>query len=309
MTAPPSPPSTHRRAWWALALLSGIWGYNWVVMKLAVRDASPVAFSGLRSFLGALSLFAVLAWRRVPLAPGRLPQVAVLGLLQTTAFAGLTVWAVTLGGAGRTAVLVYTMPFWTLAFAWWFLGERIRGAQWLVVALALVGLVLLVEPWGMQGELPGKLLAVGAGVVWALSSVVAKRLAIRTGDELLSVTAWQLLLGSVPLLAVAPLVSARPIHWTPGFMVALAYNAVPANALAWLLWLYILSKLPAGLASLSMLATPVVGVFSAWVQLGERPNLGEALGMTSVALALVLLTWLRAARAAGPVRGGALKGG
>jgi drug/metabolite transporter (DMT)-like permease len=282
--------SSYRLAGWALVLLSAIWGYNWAVMKVAVRDASPVTFTALRALLGAIALFVVLAWRRIPLAPTRLPAVALLGVLQTTAFVGLTVWAVAIGGAGRTAVLVYTMPFWMLAFAWWFLGERIRGSQWVVVALALAGLVLIVEPWGMRGELPGKLLAVAAGITWAASAVVAKKLAIRSNNELLSVTAWQMLLGSVPLVIIAPIVSATPIHWTGSFIAALAYNAVPANALAWLLWLYVLNKLPAGVAGLSMLATPVVGVLAAWIQLGERPSAMEAGGMALVAAALALLS-------------------
>jgi drug/metabolite transporter (DMT)-like permease len=282
--------SSFRRAGWALVLLSAIWGYNWVVMKIAVQDASPVTFTALRTFLGALSLFVVLAWRRIPLAPRRLPAVALLGLLQTTIFVGLTVWAVSIGGAGRTAVLVYTMPFWMLMLAWWFLGERIRGSQWIVAALAFAGLLLIVEPWGMEGELPGKLPAVVAGVFWAVSAVVAKKLAIRSSDELLSVTAWQMLLGSVPLVIIAPFISPTPIHWTGSFIAALVYNAVPASALAWLLWLYVLNKLPAGVAGLSMLATPVVGVLAAWVQLGERPSVIEAGGMVLVAAALTLLS-------------------
>ena len=43
--------------------------------------------------------------------------------------------AVAGGGAGRAAVLVFTMPFWTMLLAWPVLGERVRGMQWLAVAL------------------------------------------------------------------------------------------------------------------------------------------------------------------------------
>ena len=41
------------------------------------------------------------------------------------------------GGAGRTSVLVFTMPFWTMLMAWPVLHERVRGTQWLAVAFAL----------------------------------------------------------------------------------------------------------------------------------------------------------------------------
>ena len=272
-------------------LLSVIWGYNWVVMKVALRDAGAFDFTALRTVLGALSLFAVLAWRRAPLAPKNIPAIALLGLLQTSAFIGLAMWAVDLGGAGRTAVLVYTMPFWVLVFAWPMLGERVRGWQWFAVALAFVGLVSILEPWRLHGELLSKLLAVSAGMAWAASVIVAKKMRIRDREAALSVTAWQMLFGAIPLVLVALAVPGRPVHWTGSFVAALFYNVIPANALAWLLWLYVLNRLSAGLASIGMLATPVLGVIAARVQLGERPGALETAGMALIGIALALFSY------------------
>jgi len=48
------------------------------------------------------------------------------------------------GEAGKTAVLLYTMPFWVILLAWPILGERIRGLEWLAVILAFAGLVCIV---------------------------------------------------------------------------------------------------------------------------------------------------------------------
>jgi len=279
-----------RRAWWALIALSVIWGYNWAVMKVAMRDAGAVDFAVLRAVLGSLSLFLVLVWRRAPLAPAGFRGIALLGFLQTTAFFGLIVWAVSIGGAGKTAVLAYTMPFWVLVLAWPILGERIRGAQWLAVAVAFAGLLFILEPWHLHGEMLGEILAVVAGIAWAASVIVAKKLDISGKERLLSVTAWQMLLGSIPLVAIAMFVPSQPIHWTGTFIVALLYNVILGNALAWVLWLYILNNLPAGVASLSMLATPVLGVLAAWIQLGERPSATEGLGMLLVGVALALFS-------------------
>ena len=68
----------------------------------------------------------------------------------------------------------------------------------------------------------------------------------------------------------------------------LAYNVLLANALAWFLWLYTLRVLSAGRAGLGTLATPVVGVTAAWIQLAERPSLAETIGMALVVGALGL---------------------
>ena len=153
----------------ALTLLALIWSYNWVVMKVGLRYAQPFTFAALRTFLGAASLFALLVLLRRSLRPPPLLWTVAIGLLQTTAFVGLLMWALQSGGAGKTSVLTYTMPFWLLVLAWAFLGERLHGAQWVAVALALCGLVLVLEPWRLQGAF-SSLLAVGGGFCWAASA-------------------------------------------------------------------------------------------------------------------------------------------
>jgi drug/metabolite transporter (DMT)-like permease len=282
----------------ALALLALIWGYNWVVMKVGLEYAQPFTFSALRTSLGALGLFALLVVMRRPLRPPPLGYTIVIGLLQTTGFVGLLMWALDSGGAGRTSVLTYTMPFWLLLLAWAFLGERVRGVQWLAVALALAGLVLVIEPWHLRDAF-GSALAVAAGFCWAASAVVVKRLQRRHEVDVLSLTTWQMLFGSLPLLMIAALTWEGGPEWASTFVWALAYNVILANALAWFLWLFGLRRLSAGAAGIATLATPVIGVTAAWVQLGERPTAGEAAGMACIigALAIVTVRGLVAGRA------------
>ena len=274
----------------ALALLALIWGYNWVVMKVGMQYAQPFTFSALRTLLGAVSLFALLLALRRPLRPPPLRWTIAIGLLQTTGFVGLMMWALQSGGAGKTSVLTYTMPFWLLLLAWAFLGERLRGVQWLAVALALGGLVLVLEPWRLQGTF-SSLLAVAGGFSWACSAVVVKRFQKAHGDvDILSLTAWQMLFGSLPLVLIAVLTWQGSPDWTPAFAAALAYNVLLGNALAWLLWLFGLRRLSAGAAGIATLATPVIGVAAAWIQLGERPSAGEAAGMALIIGALAVVT-------------------
>jgi len=276
----------------ALAVLSAIWGYNWVVMKNVLQFSGPLDFAALRTLLGAASLFLVLAWKRKPLRPKAVPLTLLLGVLQTTGFMGLTMMALVSGGVGNTAILVYTMPFWVLVLAWRLLGERIRGMQWIAVGLAFAGLVLVVRPWMLHGTLAAKLLALLASVCWAASVIVAKVLRRKTAVDLISLTAWQMLFGGIPLALLALLVPSPPIQWTGYLVGALIYNTILATALAWLLWLYVLRELPAGMAGMGILAVPLVGVFSAWAQLGEQPGGAEAWGMLLIGGALGLLSFL-----------------
>lgn len=291
-----------RLALLALALLSLIWGYNWVVMKQVIQYVDPFDFSAIRTVLGAATLFVVLLVLRRPLGLQQVRQVALLGVLQTGAFTALIQWALVAGGAGKTAVLVYTMPFWVVPMAWFVLGERVRGMQWAANAIAACGLVLVLEPWAMGGSAFSNLLAVAGGVTWAAASVQAKRMRRAHDFDLLSLTAWQMLFGALALCALALLHPSRPIDPTPYFWGALVFNAVLATGLAWLLWLFVLQRLSTGVAGLSALGIPMVGALAGWIELGERPTPAEFAGMTLIvgALALVSLWSLRQARSAPP---------
>src|SRR5690606_10180892 len=123
------------RAVVALLVLSVLWGYNWVVMKNALQDAGAFQFGALRTFLGAICLLGLILILRRPIRPKEIPTLIVLGLLQTSGFTGLIIWALVEGGAGKTAILTYTMPFWVMLMAWPLLGEKIQGTQWLAALL------------------------------------------------------------------------------------------------------------------------------------------------------------------------------
>ncbi|MDX2216653.1 MAG: EamA family transporter [Oculatellaceae cyanobacterium bins.114] len=272
----------------ALIALAAIWGYNWVVMKIALRDAAPFDFAAIRAFFGALSLFLIMLWLRKPIKPTAIALTVLCGVLQTTGVIGLVTWALVSGGAGKTAVLNYTMPFWALILAWIFLKERLHGRQWLSVALSLVGLGFVLMPLSFIGDMLSEALAVAAGISWAMSAIVLKKINQRASFDLLSFTAWQMLFGSIPLILVAIAVPSAPIHWTPSFIVALIYNIIPGSAIAWLLWFYALNQLPTGVASLGTLAIPVVGVLAAWIQLNEVPSMTEWIGIVLILVALIL---------------------
>ncbi len=291
-TSPSSPPvrSANTGPLLALALLTSIWGYNWVVMKLALQYVGPMDFAALRGVLGAAFLFAVLWALGVPLKPQHVGKTLFLGLFQTAGFVGLISYALDGGAAGKSAVLGYTMPFWVIVFGWPFLPDRLRGWQWAAAGLILFGLVLVLELWAGQADAVSSLLALGAGVSWAISVIIFKRMPVTSRNDLLSVTAWQLAFGMIPLVVIAAFVDERPIVVSGYFVWALLYNAVGGMAIAPLLWLYILQRLPATISGLNALAVPVVGVAAAWIQLGERPSAAEGAGMLLILSGLALLT-------------------
>ena len=163
-----------RAAWAYPALLLAlwlVWGYNWVATKIGLAWMGPLEFALGRTVLATLTLGVILLLSGRPLAPPPWRATALLGLTQTAGFTGLSNLALLAGGAGKVSVLVYTMPFWTLPLAWLWLGERMRGAQWLAIGLALLGLLAILEPWQFHGAWAADLLALSAGISWAISAI------------------------------------------------------------------------------------------------------------------------------------------
>lgn len=282
-----------------LGILAFIWGYNWVVMKTALAFCGPFAFGAIRAFSGGAILFIVAALLGRPLSVGSLPGFFLLALLQTTGFFGFSIWALVGGGAGKTVMLIYTMPFWILVLAWPLLGERIYRWQWMAVGFAFTGLICMFHPWQSHPHLFSTVLACLAGFSWALAGVWNKHFRARVRVDLIALNAWQLMAGAIPLVMIALFVESKPIDWTPYFIGALVYNAVLATAVCWTLWFFALQEMPAGIAGLGTLATPVLGVMAAWLQLGEVPVFWETVGMVLIFCGLAILCGIGAASARG----------
>jgi drug/metabolite transporter (DMT)-like permease len=274
----------------ALVVMCLVWGYSWVVMKIALRHAAPFDFASLRVGIAAVMLFAIAlaTGRRVALTSYR--RTIVVGVIQVGVFVSLSHLALVAAGPGKTSVLVFTMPFWMIVFAHLLLHERMRGAQWLAVALAFAGLTLIIAPWQL-GSLAGSLLAVAGGAAWALSSVISKRWPTPGADPLV-LTAWHLLFGFLPLMMLSLAFSDRPVDWNGEFIAALLFSAIFATAIGWWLWTFVLSHTKAGIAGLNALAIPCIAVIASWLQLGERPPPAELTGMLMIGVALALLGWL-----------------
>jgi len=280
----------------AIVAMILVWGYSWVAMKVALAYAPPLDFAVLRVAVGCVILFAIVAMRGRGLALRGYGMALLVGLLQVAVFIALTNFALTFAGPGKTSVLVFTMPFWMIVFAHFILRERMRGAQWIAVALAFVGLVLIVAPWQLT-SLTGSLLAIAAGAIWAITSVLSKKFPTAASDPLLF-TAWQLFFGLLALLLMDAGFSTGTVRWTWQFVAALGFSGILGTAVGWWLWTYVLAKTPAGITGLNALGIPVVAVVSSALQLGERPPVLELVGMALIGGALGLLAWLGMRRAA-----------
>jgi drug/metabolite transporter (DMT)-like permease len=273
-----------------LLLMSIIWGVNLPYMKVALNFSGPAEFTFLRNFFGAMVLFVILLILRKPILIKEAPKLFILGLFQTTGFTGFIVWALVEGGASKTGVLTFTMPLWVALMAWPLLQERLTSSQWISVLICLLGIGFIFNPLNIDNNIRSAFLAIAAGFSWAIGTIISKRIHRKYPKmDLLTMTAWQMLWGSIPIFLIILFMGAQPILWAPYFLNIVLFNVVFVNAIAYLLWFYALKHLEASIVSMLTLFTPISGAISAWFLLGEVPNSFEKIGFGLILSGIFLL--------------------
>lgn len=254
-------------------------------------DIAPLWFGVIRTIIPALLLILLLPLLRKSIKPPPLSFVLPLGLLQTTGFVGFTMLALEEGNAGQTAILVYTMPIWLTLMAHVFLHEHLQLRHWLALIVVAFGLFLMMAPWQTNLALAASLFALLSGITWAGGSLWQKKYGHLHKLDMVNVTAWQMLFGGIILLFFALIFEDFYINWTPNLAWVLFYNLIPVGAAGWLIWYYILLKLPTRVAGFGSLLIPAIGVLAAWLQLGETPNQSELIGILFILSALIMILW------------------
>lgn len=287
-------PTLPRSTWLLLAMLTLGWGMNWPMIKMAVAEIPVWTFRALCTILGAAGIFVIarLGGQSLRVPRSEWVLIALMSLFNVTLWNVLVTYGVRIMPAGRSAILAYTMPLWTVLFSTFLLHEKLTRRRLLGVALGMAGLALLLADSlvAIGGAPAGAVLIVSAAMTWSVGTVLMKKHPLSVPTTVF--TGWNLLLGGLPI-ALGALILDGP-HWKPigpGATVGLVYNVVIAFVLCHWLWFKIVSLAPAGISSLGTLMIPCVAIFSGMLILGERPDWTDfsALALIVAALATVLI--------------------
>ncbi|GAB4577400.1 MAG: EamA family transporter [Anaerolineales bacterium] len=263
--------------------LTAIYAACFAVIKAGLAFAPPLLFGGLRALIGGLFLFGWILVLREPVMPPRQHWggIIALALTATTLAFGAMFLSPGRTGAGIASVLGNTQPLIVIVLAALFLGEPVTRPQWITLIFGLVG-VTLISWQALAGPdaygVSGAVLALTASGGAALGSVLFKRMEITTG--LLAVTAWQLVLGSLPLLAASVIWERNaPVIWNPEFVIELLFLALAGTSFANAVWYWLIQRGAVGELSLFLFMVPVFGLGLAVLVFGEQISWLEGLGL------------------------------
>ena len=277
-----------------------VWGFNQVVVKLALPDVGPIAQTGIRSGIGALCViaYALFTRRRVFEIDGTEAAGALAGALFTAEFIALYE-SLRFTTAARATVFIYAAPFFVAVGAAFLLrDERLRPIQWVGLAFAFLGVVCGFVGRTKGGSLMGDGLALLAAFLWAATTIVIKATPLRRIDPI------KVLLYQIGFAAlIAPLVAsafgeAWPTHLTRTSAAALLWQGVVVAGISYALWFWTLTRYAVAELSAFTFITPLVGVLAGWLVFGETVTWGFSLAIVLVLAGLALVNRPRGKRAA-----------
>ncbi|MDI6768410.1 MAG: DMT family transporter [Anaerolineales bacterium] len=259
-------------------LLSGltaaaIWGGMYVVSKVVMEVIPPFSLITLRLILGILTLGIILAIRGgLKLTARQFWQVFGVGFVGYGISIGFQFVGTKLSTAANGSLVTSATPAFVLLFAALLLKEKITLRRLLALIVASLGVVAVIDPRTAQLSSDlflGNIYLVAAALTWALYSVLV-RVATRNTDVLsISLIAFA---GGLPVSVPLGAWEASAQGYgliTPGVIGGILFLGVISTALAMCLWNTAFATLPAGVASLTFFAQPVVGTILGTIFLGD----------------------------------------
>ncbi|MBV9907904.1 MAG: DMT family transporter [Hyphomicrobiales bacterium] len=282
-----------------------VWGFNQVVVKLALPDVGPIAQTGVRSGVGALCViaYALITRRRIFEIDGTEAAGALAGALFTAEFIALYE-SLRFTTAARATVFIYAAPFFVaLGAAFLLKDERLRPIQWVGLALAFLGVVCGFFGRTNGGALTGDALALLAAALWAATTLVIKATPLRRIDPI-KVLLYQIGFAALaaPLTAYA-FGEAAPTHLSATSVGSLLWQGVVVAGISYALWFWTLTRYAVAQLSAFTFITPLVGVLAGWLVFGETLSWGFSLAIALVIAGLALVNWPRSRRAASGAAG------
>ncbi len=272
-----------------IALLAGatVWGLIWYPYRVLAGAGVSGVVAATLTYAVALALGAAVL--RPP--PGRRYTSALLVAIALSAGwcnIGFTL-AVIYGDVMRVVLLFYLAPVWTVLFARILIGERLTGAGYGLMLLAVSGAMIMLWDPHMGLPLPRSLAEWGglsAGAMFALSNVLARKstgypIEIKTLAVLAGCTAVGALamLVDPPRVMMAAHVLDQALLLLLLAVVLLSVNVAVQHGLA---------RIAANRAIVIYLFELIVAAVSTWLLVGETLTLNEWCGGALIVLAGVL---------------------
>jgi drug/metabolite transporter (DMT)-like permease len=278
-----------------LLLMILIWGSNFSIVKVALRDFPEVPFNAMRLVAATavymLVIFATPARSRLKALTRRdWIELALLGAIGTFLYQFCFVSSVKRTSVANGSLIIGFSPI-VIAMMSAVVGhERIRAVRWLGIAVAMFGLYLVVghgvDTSGQSWR--GDLLMMGGVICWATYSVASQSI-LKRHSPLIVIALTFSIGATLYVLTMMPILIDVEWRAISGYSWALMLtSALLALNLSYWIWYTGLKRLGGSRTSVYSYLTPVVAMVVAAVWLEEPISANQLTGAGAIFAGLLI---------------------
>ena len=271
-----------------------VFGSSFTAVKIALATLPPFLMLGVRFIAAGALLYAwahrgrapaddragLRHWRNAFLIGGSLIFGGIGGVAVAEQFLP----------SGITALLVSSSPVWAVLLGSAFFHEEFTWPTAVGLAFGLAGLAMLVRPAGPgQVSVVGVASAVLAGLLWAIGSVFAPRVALPR-SPLASAGMQMLAAGSLFLVAALGTGEISRARWTLDGALVVSYLVIVSSLIGFVGYTWLLSAVPVTVSSTVAYGTPVAAVLIGWGALGEPMTAGTLAASSVIVVGIALMS-------------------
>ena len=284
------------KAYIALIYVCIVWGTTYLAIRIGVMHYPAFLFAGVRQVAAGLILIplALMATRQKDLSRQNLLRQMLVGFLMLTVGNGCVTWGEKYIPSGIAALICSLMPIFAVLFNLASAGRdkfNLTIGAGLLLGFCGAGLIFRnnIADLADTKYIVGILVTILATCSWALGSIINKKNVNPINPFFNS--GLQLLFGGIFMLLISPVADDMTGFqlWNRDGVISLVYLIIFGSVLAYAAYMYALSALPVGIATIYAYINPLIAVIAGYLFLHEDMNLYTGLAFITIAISVYLV--------------------
>ncbi|ELX2478798.1 EamA family transporter [Salmonella enterica] len=263
-------------------LVTVLWGANFTVIELGLRDLDPFILTFLRFTFCAFPLvFFIKKPEGISLI-----SIALYGVIFGVGLWWVVNFAMFNGlSAGLSSVFLQFSAFFTIVLSCFFLGEKINKIHISGIVIAFVGLIMIIYFSEESSTIKGVFFVIIAAMSWAVCNIIVK---LTRPANMIAFIVWSSLFSAPAVLIMTVYVKgwggvlSIPDDITVGSSFSVLFQAYITTVVGYMIWNNLMKKYPATEVAPLSLFVPVSGVITSYLFLDERLSVQQLISVIVV---------------------------
>jgi drug/metabolite transporter (DMT)-like permease len=298
-------PSTRPRRWkilLAFSIIYFVWGSTYLAIRVGVLQMPPFVMAGIRFTIAGLALWAWMRLQGTPSLTGPEWRAAtLLGALMFLLDYACLFWAEQRVPSGISAVIIAIIPVCITLLEIVFLRtQQLTVRLGLGLAVGVLGVAVLVNPWSSLGEAPldrgGVVALLVASLGWSIGTILSRRLRMPASKAMSA--AAQMLSGGVMLLILAAVSGEfsefHPNNISVSAWISLVYLIIAGSIIAYTAYVWLLHYESPTKVGTYAYVNPIIAVLVGTLLGGEVVGRRTIVGAALILVSVVAITTIKA---------------